>query len=85
LQSPNPEQIKAARSEGQREAAERVYVTTYRTWQNWELGVNAMPAAVWELYLLKTDQHPTLRLVKKRTRREEHGNEEQQRNEAGEV
>jgi hypothetical protein len=77
---PTADQIKAARGElGQREAAELVYAPSYRTWQNWELGKNTMAAAVWELFLLKTDQHPTLRLTKRRKRNEDepaHGDPE---------
>jgi hypothetical protein len=69
---PTAEQIKAARGElGQREAAELVYAPSYRTWQNWELGKNTMAPAVWELFLLKTDQHPSLRLIKRRRKEEQ--------------
>jgi hypothetical protein len=76
---PTADQIKAARGElGQREAAELVYAPSYRTWQNWELGKNTMAAAVWELFLLKTDRHPSLRIIKRRKARED----DEQRTEA---
>jgi len=38
---------------------------TLRTWQDWEAGRRAMPGAAWELYQLKTGQHPEFELVKK--------------------
>ena len=79
MEIPTTEAIKAARGElGQREAAQVLYLPTYRTWQNWELGVHAMPAAMWELFLLRTDQHPSLRLAKRR-RKDEHGSEQEER------
>jgi putative transcriptional regulator len=85
MDSPTPDEVKRLRGErGQREMAELASASSYRTWQNWELGEREMPGGVYELVLLKLDQHPTLKLVKRRTRRE-HGNAEQQGNEAGEV
>ncbi len=52
-----PSKIKAARLKAgltQAQAAELVGAPSYRTWQNWERGINAMPAAEWELFQLKT-------------------------------
>ena len=39
----------------QEKAAERLYISL-RTWQRYEAGAIGMPAAYWELYLLKTGQ-----------------------------
>ena len=46
----------------QTEAAEKVYVTL-RTWQWWESGKREMPIGLWELFLIKADQHPNYKLV----------------------
>ncbi len=32
-------------------------------WRKYELGTRQMSAQLWELFLLKTNQHPTLRLT----------------------
>ena len=39
----------------QDQAAERLHISL-RTWQRYEAGAIGMPAAYWELYLLKTGQ-----------------------------
>lgn len=49
----------------QAEAAALIHVST-RSWVHYEAGTRTMPAASWELFLLKTNQHPTMRLAKKR-------------------
>lgn len=46
----------------QEQAAELVNASR-RTWQSWEKGINGINPAIWELFLLKTDQHPTHHLV----------------------
>jgi DNA-binding transcriptional regulator YiaG len=64
-----PADIKAARLGAkltQTDAGESVG-GTLRTWQDWESGRRAMPAPIWELFLLHTDQHPTHRLVERHT------------------
>ena len=58
---PAPESIRAARVAAgltQAEAAAVVHRPSYRTWQDWERGVARMPPDAWELFLLKTGQHP---------------------------
>jgi DNA-binding transcriptional regulator YiaG len=58
MDSPQPEQVKAARSvagHSQAQAAETIY-KGLRTWQQWESGDRAMDPALYELYLLKTAQ-----------------------------
>lgn len=56
---PTPEQIKQARKQAgftQKQAAELVHASSYRTWQDWERGERNMGGAEWELFLIKTDQ-----------------------------
>lgn len=65
-----PTEIRAIRLQAglsAREAAELVRVTTV-TWQRWEgqtARATTIPFADWELFLLKTGQHPEYTLVKK--------------------
>ena len=47
----------------QAEAAAIVHRPSYRTWQDWERGRAKMPPDAWELFLLKTGQHPRAQLV----------------------
>lgn len=63
---PTPESIRAARVAAgltQSEAAAVVHRPSYRTWQDWERGVARMPLDAWELFLLKTGQHPVAQLA----------------------
>ena len=56
MNSPTPDKIKQARENAcltQLEAAVVVHVNG-RTWQRYESGESAMPAAAWELFLIKT-------------------------------
>lgn len=67
MNNPTPQEIAAARttaSQTTTEAAAEVHAAA-RTWQQWEAGDRKMPRAVWELYLLRTGQHPEKKLVKK--------------------
>lgn len=53
--SPTPEQIREIRTAAsltQTEAAALVYASL-RAWQNWEGDERIMPAAAWELFLIK--------------------------------
>lgn len=63
LASPEPRRLRESAGLTQAEMASLVGSASYRTWQAWETRQNAMPVAVWELVLLKTGRHPTLRLV----------------------
>lgn len=45
----------------QSEAAHLIHVTA-RSWTHYEGGTRAMPFAAWELFLLKTSQHPYSKL-----------------------
>ena len=66
MEKPTPEMIRAARVAAgltQTEAAAVVHRPSYRTWQDWERGRAQMPLDAWELFLLKTNQHPKAQLV----------------------
>lgn len=76
LPQPSPEQVRAARkSAGLSQTAATQFVSDagakgYRTWQRYEAPTDspdhrAIPIGIWELFLLKTAQHPTLALVQK--------------------
>ncbi len=55
--TPTHKKIQAARLKvglTQAQAADLVGAGSYRSWQDWERGINLMPAAVWELFQLKT-------------------------------
>lgn len=59
MNSPTPEQIKQARetaSLSQSDAAALVGSNSYQRWYEWETGKRNMPAAKFELFLLKTNQ-----------------------------
>lgn len=34
-----------------------------RTWQDWEAGKRQMPKSAWELFRIKTGQHPDFSLI----------------------
>lgn len=69
MDTPTPEQISAARSVAGH-TAEQAIALLHRgrrmTWMDWEAGRREMPPGLWELYLLKTGQHPELVLVARR-------------------
>lgn len=63
LPPPTPEAIKGARRAAghtQAQAAACVHRASFRAWQRWEAGDCPMDLDAWELYLLKTGQHPHL-------------------------
>jgi len=60
LKSPQADQVKATRKAlgfTQKESAEMVH-SSLRAWQLWEAGDRAMPAGIWELFVIKTGLHP---------------------------
>ena len=64
---PTPEEVKQARKKAgltQQQAAELLGVGL-KGFQHCEYGIRVMPASTWELFLLKTDQHETLKLTSK--------------------
>ena len=77
IAQPSPKDVRVARKRAgltQTEAAMLVSVAQnqpYRTWQNYEVetgkpGHREIPLATWELFLLMTGQHETLKLNRKK-------------------
>lgn len=75
---PTPKEIRAARkAAGLTQAQATTLVSeaegasAYRVWQSWETPVNRgnhrpIPLPVWEMFLLLTEQHPTMKLTRRR-------------------
>jgi DNA-binding transcriptional regulator YiaG len=66
IKQPTPAEIRAGRKSAglnQTEAAALVF-STRRAWQYWEEndGGRTISLSDWELFLLKTDQHPFLKI-----------------------
>ena len=58
FRSPTPAEVRKAREKAgltQAEAGELIGASM-RAWQNWEYGKRNMPAAKWELWLIKINQ-----------------------------
>lgn len=76
INKPTPNEVRAARDRAGHTPDEAGKVVSSaalprRTWEKYEKPVGTVnhreiPIAVWELYLLMTDQHPTLRITKRR-------------------
>ena len=67
---PAPDAVRAARDaagHSQSQAAKAVHLGDVARWSEYERGVRTIDAARWELYLLLTGQHPTLRVVPRDT------------------
>jgi hypothetical protein len=79
VQQPTPQEVRSARKAAgltQAQAAALVSPAqgkgAYRAWQGYEADVGkpdhrTIPLPVWELFLLLTGQHTTLKIVSKRT------------------
>jgi hypothetical protein len=74
LPQPAPEEVRAARKvsglsqTGASQLVSDAGTKGYRTWQRYEAPLGStehrhIPNGIWELFLLLTDQHPTLRAV----------------------
>jgi hypothetical protein len=66
MDTPTSDMIRAARAaagDTQTQAIQRLHRDRRMTWDDWEAGRRVMEPALWELYLLRTGQHPTHRLV----------------------
>lgn len=65
MPSPSKEAILAARKAAglTQELAGQVMCRHNREWRKWESGDTRMSEPLWELFLLRTNQHPTLKLV----------------------
>lgn len=78
ITQPAPQEVRAARKTAgltQEQAAALVSPaqgkSSYRAWQVYEVAVEkpdhrAIPLPTWELFLLLTEQHPSMKLTKKR-------------------
>ncbi len=68
IKQPSPTEIRTARAVAglsQSAAAELVFAKL-RVWQYWESdNAREINLASWELFLLKTDQHPNFKIQKK--------------------
>jgi DNA-binding XRE family transcriptional regulator len=67
IQPPTAEQVAATRQAAgitQAKSANLVHVAI-GTWKQYEAGDRTPHVAVWELYLLKSGQHPTLAITEK--------------------
>jgi hypothetical protein len=79
IAQPAPQEVRAARKTAgltQAQAAALISPaqgkSSYRAWQVYEVEIGlpdhrAIPLPTWELFLLLTEQHPTMKLTKKRT------------------
>lgn len=59
MDNPKPEEIVALRNAtgmSQTEFAEMIH-KPMRTLQNWEGGINEMPVSIWDLALIKAEEH----------------------------
>lgn len=68
---PPPEEIAKARAAAkltQAEAASLVHLRSAVRWSEYERGALRIDPARWELFLLKTGQHPDYRLAHRRTK-----------------
>jgi len=75
---PTPKEIRTARkaagltqAEASALVSEAQGTSAYRVWQAWETPADKgnhrpIPVLVWEMFLLLTDQHPSLKLTRKR-------------------
>lgn len=67
IQPPTSDQVAAVRQAAgltQAKSANLVHVAV-RTWKQYEAGDRTPHVALWELYLLKSGQHPTLAITEK--------------------
>lgn len=70
MSPPTPDEVRAARLAAgltQAQAAELVHYGRALRWSDLECGRHAVPAAVWELFQIKTGTHPAFRPVKARS------------------
>lgn len=66
MNNPTPDDVKSARAKSsltQEKAAEAIHQFGSANWRAYERGAVAMHPASWELFLLKTGQHPTMELM----------------------
>lgn len=69
IDRPTTDEIRAARADANLDraaAAALVHLGHAVRWAEYETGTRAIDMAKWELFLLKTDQHPDLRAARRR-------------------
>jgi len=69
MRPPSPDQIRASREAAglTQEAASRLAgLSCQPRWAEYEAGRKVPSAALWELWLLRVDQHPTHRISRRR-------------------
>jgi len=69
LERPTTDEIRAARADAnldRAQAAALVHLGHAVRWAEYETGVRTIDVARWELFLLKTDQHPELKAPRRR-------------------
>jgi len=57
MKSPTPKKVKEAREAAgltQKQAAEKIFSDSYRSWQNYESGERIMHPAIWWCFLQRT-------------------------------
>lgn len=65
IRQPTKEEVRAARRAAghtQAQAAETVHLGTSQRWHEYEAGERNIDVSRWELYLLLTGQHPSLKV-----------------------
>lgn len=64
IKNPTPEEIQIARIKANidKETAAVLCGVTLRAWQLWESGKRRMQVATWELFLIKTNNHPIYKI-----------------------
>ena len=68
MKVPTSDEVRATRAAAgitQQRSAEMVYQASSSNWRAYESGRIKMHPCAWELFLLKTGQHPTLTLTAK--------------------
>jgi hypothetical protein len=69
LERPTTDEIRAARADANLDraaAAALVHLGHAVRWAEYETGARGIDLAKWELFLLKTDQHPDLKAPRRR-------------------
>jgi hypothetical protein len=65
---PNPDEVRAAREDAKLDrasAASLVHLGHAVRWAEYETGQRCIDTARWELFLLKTGQHPDQKLIRR--------------------
>lgn len=69
IKPPSPDEIRASRDAAgltQEAAARLIGLSSTARWGEYEIGMRMPTSQLWELWLLLVDQHPALRLARRR-------------------